>query len=94
MNDIVTIKLVTGEEVIGRQIHKDQHHVTLEKPVQLAITQQGQGLGFAPVCISIDDASEFRFRQDHILFSATTRKDLVDPYLKATTGIEIASSIK
>jgi ERCC4-related helicase len=92
MNDIITIKLVTGEEVIGRQIHKDQHHVTLEKPVQLAVTQQG--LGFAPVCISIDDASEFKFRQDHILFLAPTRKELVDQYIKATTGIQLATSIK
>lgn len=91
MDDIITIKLVSGEEIIGRQTHKDQHTVTLGKPVMLAATQQG--LGFAPLCISIDDASEFKFRQDHILFSAPTRKELVEQYIKATTGIQLATSL-
>lgn len=91
MNDIITIKLVTGEEIIGRLTHKDQHTVTIEKPVMLAATQKG--LGFAPICISIDDASEFKFRQDHILFLADTRSELVDQYIKATTGIQLATSL-
>lgn len=91
MDNIITVKLVSGEEVIGREKKNTDDVIVIEKPVMLAATQQG--LGFAPLCISIDDASEFVFKQVHILFTAPTRRELVDQYIKATTGIQLASSI-
>lgn len=92
MNEIYTLKLVTGSEIIGRLVEKSSTSIKLEKPVELMISDRG--LGFAPVCISIDDASEFSFLQDHILFSAPTRKELEEQYIKATTGIQLATGIK
>lgn len=92
MDEILSIKLVSGEEIIGRVRENTSDHITLEKPILMAISERG--LGFSPVCISIDDASEFKFKQAHILFSAPTRKELVDQYIKATTGIQLASSLK
>jgi hypothetical protein len=92
MDEIITLKLVTGAEIIGRLKEKTPVSIKVEKPVELMVSDRG--LGFAPVCISIDDASEFSFLQDHILFSAPTRKELVDQYIKATTGIQLATSLK
>lgn len=92
MNDILSIKLMTGEEIIGQKLGEDKESITLVKPIQLVVSEKG--LGFAPVCISIDDASSFTFKKSHILFQANTRKELVDQYIKATTGIQLATSIK
>jgi hypothetical protein len=92
VNDIVSIKLVSGDEIIGRLEEKDANIVKLSKPVQIVASQQG--MGFAPVCISIDDASVFTFQQAHIIFLAPTRKELVDAYIRATTGIQLATSLK
>lgn len=91
MNNIVSIKLVTGEEIVGRLTSETSETITLEKPVMLTINQKG--MGFAPVCISVDDASEFTFKQAHVLFKAETRKEIVDPYIQATTGIQLATSL-
>jgi len=91
MKNVYSIKLLTGEEIIGNLIASDDKHITLEKPVLLAITQKG--MGFAPVCISIDDTGEIKYKQEHILFSAPTRSELVDQYIKATTGIQLATSL-
>jgi len=91
MQEITTIKLVTGEEIIGRLVEKTADSVTLSKPVQIVASQKG--MGFAPVCISIDDASEFTFKSIHILFVATTRKELEEVYIKSTTGIQLAASL-
>ncbi len=91
INDVVTIKLITGEEIIGKLTDMKDNSITLSKPVQLAITQKG--MGFAPVCIGIDDASEFTFKNEHILFGAETRPELLDNYIRATTGIQLASSL-
>jgi hypothetical protein len=92
MDDVFSIKLLTGEEIIGRLKEKNDAVVVLEKPVLLAVT--AKGLGFAPVCISIDDTGEIAYKQEHILFSASTRSELVDQYIKATTGIQLATSLK
>lgn len=91
-NDIVTLKLVSGEEIIGKLEFKDANTIKLSKPVQIVASQKG--MGFAPICISIDDASTFSFLCDHVLFSALTRKELVDAYIQATTGLTLATSLK
>jgi len=90
-NDVVTLKLVSGEEIIGRLQEKNAESVKISKPVQIVASQKG--IGFAPLCISIDDASIFSFLQIHILFMAPTRRELEDAYIKSTTGIELATGI-
>ncbi len=91
MQEITTVKLVSGEEIIGRLVSKKDGTIVLSKPVQIIASQKG--MGFAPLCISIDDASEFTFKDAHILFTATTRKELEEAYIKSTTGIQLASGI-
>jgi len=91
MQEITTVKLVSGEEIIGRLVKKKDNTLTLSKPVQIVASQKG--MGFAPLCISIDDASEFTFKDEHILFTATTRKELEEAYIKSTTGIQLAGGL-
>lgn len=92
MQNITTIKLISGDEIIGRLVESSDDHVVISKPVQIVASQKG--IGFAPICISIDDASEFTFKTSHILFSAPTRSELEEAYIKSTTGIQLASSLK
>jgi hypothetical protein len=87
---VTTIRLLTGEEIIGRFVREDDKGITLDRPVMLGATQKG--MGFLPVCISIDDSSEFTYKHIHVMFSAKTRQEIVDAYIKATTGIQLASS--
>jgi hypothetical protein len=92
MNEITTVKLVSGEEIIGRLAEKSDTSITLSKPVQIVASQKG--MGFAPLCISIDDASEFKFQLMHVLFTAPTRTELEEAYIKSTTGIQLAGGLK
>jgi hypothetical protein len=89
--NIMTIVLVNGDEIVGREVLNDDKYITLEKPVKIALNQKG--MGFAPLCISIDDASEFKFKQEHVLFVAPTRQEISEPYIQATTGIQLATSL-
>lgn len=89
--NIMTVVLVNGEEIVGRLKEMDDKVVVIEKPVKIALNQKG--MGFAPVCISIDDASEFTFKQEHVLFVAPTRQEISEPYIQATTGIQLATSL-
>lgn len=85
--NVITIKLITGEEIIGRLEEDNETTTVLSKPVVLGITQKG--IGFAPLFFSIDDTLSITFKKQHILFQASTRKELVDAYLQSTTGIAL-----
>lgn len=89
--NIVTLLMVNGEEIIGRLKQEDASTITIEKPVRIALSPKG--VGFAPLCVSIDDASEFTFKLDHVLVKASTRKEITDPYVQATTGLQLATSL-
>jgi len=89
--NITTLLFVNGEEIVGRLKQETDTAVTIEKPVRIAVSPKG--VGFAPLAISIDDASEFTFKKDHILLSAPTRKEITDPYVQATTGLQLATSL-
>lgn len=89
--NILTVVLVNGDEIVGRLKDMDDKVITIEKPVKIALSQKG--MGFAPVCISIDDASEFSIKQEHVLFVAPTRQEISEPYIQATTGIQLATSL-
>ena len=89
--NIVTLLLVNGDEIVGRNESETDETITIEKPVRIALNQKG--VGFAPICISIDDASSFTFKKQHVLLVAPTRKEISEPYIEATTGIQLATSL-
>lgn len=89
--NIVTLLMVNGEEIVGRLKQEDSTSITIEKPVKIALSPKG--IGFAPLCFSIDDASEFTFKSEHVMVKAPTRKEITDPYVQATTGLQLATSL-
>jgi hypothetical protein len=50
--EIVSLKLVTGEEVVGAYSEEDVEFVHLDKPYRLI--QNGQSFGFAPLMVTTD----------------------------------------
>lgn len=89
--NITTLILSNGEEIIGRLKETTDTYITLEKPVKIVFNQKG--IGFAPVCISADDASSFSFNKAHILTSISTRKEICDYYIQASTGIQLTTTL-
>ncbi len=91
INDIVTIKLNNGEEVVGRLTEFKADSVILAKPIQISIQPIGPkqiGLAFAPFLASAPDTPSVQ-----ISFSAMavrpvkTSDDVARNYTQATTGL-------
>lgn len=86
-NDTITIKLTSGEEIVGRFVKEDDKKLTIKKPLTLMATQQGFGLG--PYAITISPDSEIALNKTAIVFSVKTETEMAKQYMTSTTGIQL-----
>ena len=89
-NDIVTIKLVSGEEVIGKFLKEDEKTITLDKPLMLAMSQKG--VGMAPVLMTVNPDSKLNFSKLAIVIMTHSDEEIGKQYTYQTTGIQPVSS--
>jgi hypothetical protein len=94
--DIVTLKMATGEEVIGYFTDDNGTDVILRKPVVPVPTGQGQ-MGLAPFIMSssyLDDGESLEFSRAHIVTSAKTSKQFADVYTQQVSGLDLSTTSK
>lgn len=86
LNDTVTVKMVGGDEVVGKLLdERMMDHIELGKPRVVMMSQQGFGL--APYILTADpDASAILDRR-HVVSVVKTFEPVAKEYIKQTTGI-------
>lgn len=86
LNDTVTVKMVGGDEVVGKLLdERMMDHIELGKPRVVMMSQQGFGL--APYILTADpDASAILDRR-HVVSVVKTFEPVAKEYVKQTTGI-------
>jgi hypothetical protein len=89
IGDVVSIKLLTGEEVIARYEGEEDDSIILSKAATLAANPQG-GLGIIPWMMSANPEKLY-INTNAIIAKAPTDKELADTYIASTTNIQIAT---
>lgn len=84
--DIVSIKLISGEEIIARFESETPAEVKVARP--LAITFSGQGLGLVP-WIFLGEKEIIALQKSHVIAMMPSKKDAGDQYMQGTTGIAL-----
>ena len=84
-NNIYTVKLNTGEELIARVVEIAPDHMIIEHPILTVISQQG--LQMMPGLFSADLGQNVRLNNASWAMIAETRQDVRDSWIQATTGI-------
>lgn len=90
INDVVTVKLSSGEEVIGKLIEKTIDSIFLAKPVQIVmqpISQKQMGLAFHPVLGSVGEVTMQFPLANLAIRPVKTNEDVTRNYIQATSGI-------
>jgi hypothetical protein len=90
-NDTVTIKLVSGEEIIGKFVSENTQEITLEKPLMLAMSQKG--IGMAPVLMTVNPDTKLKFNRNAIVIMAHSDEEIAKQYTFQTTGIQPVSNM-
>jgi hypothetical protein len=75
---VVSLKLISGEEVCGIYISEDAQQITLGKPFRLI--QNKEGFGFAPMMVTTDPTLPQTFFKYGIVIIATTFKGIAAQY--------------
>ncbi len=89
-NDIVTMKLVTGEEIISKFVESNDHGYKINKPLVLSITHQGPAM--TPFLFTAEINDNITIPKNVVIAIANTEKVTSGQYIKGTTGIQPATT--
>lgn len=84
--EVVSIKLISGEEIIARLEEDTPEFVKITKP--LTVSLGPQGLGMIPF-VFLASGDTFKISMNHIIIIAPAKKDAADQYIQGTTGIAL-----
>ena len=83
--DVVSVKLVSGDEIVTKIGNITEDSYAFEKPVSLSMTQQGMGL--IPFMMTADVDKAFLISKDKVITMVEPQEAVRAEYVKATTGI-------
>jgi catalase (peroxidase I) len=86
-NDIVTIALPGGQEVLGKLIREEETHVVLSQPLTIAFSQQG--VTFQAFTVTGASQGEVTITRHHIIAIMKTNDDTAQSYRAATSGLVV-----
>ena len=86
LNDIVTVKMVGGDEVVGKLTdERTDEYVELAKPLVVMMGQQGFGL--APYILTAGPDASAKLDRKHVIAIVKTYEQVAKEYIKQTTGL-------
>jgi len=84
--DVVSIKLINGDEIIAKVEAEDADTVTISRP--MALTMGPQGLGMIP-WVFLGEESKIVLEKQKTFFIVTSKPQASKQYLEDTTGISL-----
>lgn len=89
VGEVVTIKLTSGEEIIGKlEDESADCHIKMSKPMVVAMGQQGPGL--MPYLFTVSPDKSVKISRSVLVVMEATEKGFADAYIQNTTGIKLA----
>ena len=91
-NDVVTLKLVTGEEIIGKLMEDKSDALKITRPLVFTVNPQNGQAMLIPWLMSVDqkDTTPIDVYKNNVVMVTKTVKQISDNYLQATSGIVAA----
>lgn len=86
-NDVISVKLVTGEELIATYFEINDEHLVVKKPATIAANQQGMGI--IPWMMTARP-EKLRLNKNTVIAMALTDETIAKSYTEATTDIQLA----
>lgn len=84
--DIVSFKLITGDEIVARIESIETDYYEISKPC--TVMPSAHGMGLIQSLFTADADVNIRLQRSHIIMHATSIDQMQKHYIKTTTGIE------
>jgi hypothetical protein len=86
VGEIVSIKLITGDEIIAKLEDESTDYIKISRP--LMIVPGPDGLGMIPY-VFLAQNELMKIQMDHVIILSPSKKDAADQYIQGTTGIAL-----
>lgn len=92
-DDVISFKLISGEEMIARYVSEDTTAFKVMKPINLIPTPNGT-YGMLPALISAElNTNSVSLQKSSVIIHAKSKDEVASQYIQSTTGIKPASSL-
>lgn len=86
LNDVVTVKMVGGDEVVGKLTdERTDTYIELSRPLMVMMAQQGFGL--VPYVLTAGPDASIQLDRKHVISIVKTFDQVAKQYIKQTTGL-------
>lgn len=85
-DDIVSFKLVNGDEIIARIVEDNDTQFIVSKPT--TVMPSAQGIGLLQSLFTSDLNNNVVLEKIHVMIHSITAKEIHNHYIKTVTGIE------
>lgn len=86
-NDVVSFKLVYGEEIVCRFVKEDETSFTVTRPLSMA--QSASGVGLMQAMLTTNPDNDFIILKSHIVLHGLTEDAIANHHREITTGLKI-----
>jgi hypothetical protein len=83
--DVVTLKMVNGDEILARFVKEDDNGVVIKTPSTVVPSQNG--IAMLKSLFTAEATQEIHIDFSHIMFHAKTIEEIANGYIEKTTGI-------
>ena len=87
VTDIITVKILGGDEVVGRLTAINDGAITLNRPHAVMMGQQGFGL--APYVLTAGPDFKVSLKDEHVVCIVKTYDPVAKEYIKQTSGLMV-----
>ena len=87
INDIVTIKLKSGEELVGMVEADDDKNIKVSTPLTLVASDKG--IGLQQFLFTADVKTAYVIKHEAITLFVKTREEYAEAYTKQTSAIQL-----
>lgn len=87
VNDVVSLKLSSGEEVIGKLDEEKADSYVISKPRM--ITAMQEGIGLAPFMFSVSVDAKSVIKMQNVLCITKTEEGFAKQYIEGTTDFKL-----
>jgi hypothetical protein len=85
--EVITLKLTSGEEIVGKLVEDGAAYYKLSRPMVIAMGAQGPGL--MPYLFTVHPDKEIKLLKTTVTVAEATDKSFADQFIQSTTGIKL-----
>ncbi|MAV94443.1 MAG: hypothetical protein CMA31_02010 [Euryarchaeota archaeon] len=85
VDEVVTIKLKSGEELVGKLEHEDENAIRVHMPLTLVASEKG--IGLQQFLFTADVSKAYTIKHEAITLIAATKTEFAEGYTKQTSNI-------